>query len=151
MQTGSILLHYCAIDCRMNRNRKLIEIGCTKLVGFVSVRRVLLTNVFVGFLQFRQNAQAVFNNCTSPLVHFVVLVRISTDGVLNGFLYYFADIVDNKLILGNAEQNRVSNMYLSDFRNEIVDCRLVKATVDSVWLVRMCIALTSNQKQTRKI
>lgn len=57
------------------------------------------TNVFVGFLQFGQHAQAVFDDRTGPLVHFVVLVRIPTDGVLDGLLNYLADIVNDELIL----------------------------------------------------
>lgn len=123
VQSGTILLHYRTIDYRMEETKKWIWKLSERSIG--RARAMALTDVFVGFLQFRQDAQAIFNHWARPLVDFVVLVCIAADGILNGFLNDFADIVNNKLILKRDRRNRhrLSDQYIPLFELAVT-CRL---------------------------
>lgn len=56
-------------------------------------------DIFVGFLQLGQHAEAGLHHRASPVVHLVVLVRIAADGGLDRFLDNLAHIIHDELVL----------------------------------------------------
>lgn len=48
---------------------------------------------------FGENTKTIFDNSPCPVVDFVVLISVASDGLLDGLFDYLADVVDDKLIL----------------------------------------------------